>query len=119
MTRGDEIAREGDTGGDVTSPHGLPCVGAATPAANSPAAGAGIAVSSAAAGAFSAGSAPAFLAAHVAQIVAMRAEGSQWKAIAAALGWRGNIRTLAVSWGRHFRALSPRRRNNMTWRAPA
>lgn len=40
MTRGDGIAREGDTGGDVTSPHGLPPVGAATTADNYPGAGA-------------------------------------------------------------------------------
>ena len=40
MTRGDEIAREGDTGGDVTSPHGFPPVGAATTADNYPGAGA-------------------------------------------------------------------------------
>lgn len=106
-------APAGDTGGAVTASQGVP------PVDNYPAAGAGIAVSSAAAGAFSAGSAPAFLAAHVAQIVAMRADGRHWKHIAAELGWRGNIRTLAVSWGRHFRTLSPRRRANMTWRAPA
>lgn len=118
MTRGNQIpATGGDTGGDVTSPHGLPPVGAATPAANFPAAGAGIAVSRAAAGAFSQGAtSTAFLAANAAQVVAMRADGRHWKHIAATLGWRGNIRTLSVSWHRYFGGLSPRRRNNMTWR---